>query len=43
MEVKKFSPFTNDVIFIDGLWGSGKSVLSPLIGGMQGVEKSKNK
>lgn len=39
MIIKKFSPFTNDVIFIDGLWGSGKSIVFPVISGMTGVEK----
>src|SRR5438046_6974013 len=41
MELAKFNPFTNDVIFIDGLWGSGKSVLAPIMSGMRGVEKQK--
>ena len=31
----------NDIIFIDGLWGTGKSILGPIIGGMQNVEKFK--
>lgn len=41
MEVKKFSHFRNDVIFVDGLWGTGKSLLYPIISGMDRVEKAK--
>lgn len=35
-----FSQFSNDIIFVDGLWGSGKSMLAPLISSMNGVEKA---
>jgi len=31
--------FSNEIIIIDGLWGSGKSLLSPLVASMKGVEK----
>jgi hypothetical protein len=41
MKFKKFSPLNNDVIIVDGLWGSGKSMLAPIIGGMSMVEKHK--
>ena len=41
IEVKKFGHFVNDIIFIDGLWGTGKSLLGPIISGMDRVEKSK--
>ncbi len=34
-------PFTNDVIVVDGLWGTGKSMLSSLIGTLAGVEKKR--
>ena len=33
--------FTNDVIVLDGMWGTGKSILSSLIGSLEGVEKKK--
>ncbi len=39
MTMAKMDPFTHDVIFIDGLWGTGKSVLAPILSGMRGVEK----
>jgi hypothetical protein len=32
---------TNDIIIIDGLWGVGKSLLGPIISGMENVEKVK--
>jgi len=41
MELKKNSGLTNDIIFIDGLWGSGKSLLGPIVSGMDRVEKVK--
>jgi|ETNmetMinimDraft_33_1059910.scaffolds.fasta_scaffold02640_7 hypothetical protein len=41
MELEKTNPFCNDVVFIDGLWGTGKSLLSPIISGMDRVEKVK--
>ena len=34
------SRLQNDVIFVDGLWGSGKSLLAPIISSMDGVEKA---
>lgn len=40
-ELKKFNHLTNDIIFIDGVWGSGKSLLGPIVSGMAQVEKSK--
>jgi len=39
--LNKFLPLTNDIIFIDGLWGSGKSVLGPIVNGMERVEMFK--
>ncbi len=41
MELEKTNSFCNDVVFIDGLWGTGKSLLSPIISGMDRVEKVK--
>jgi hypothetical protein len=35
------TPFTNDVIIVDGMWGTGKSILSSLIGSLEGVEKKR--
>jgi hypothetical protein len=40
-KIEKKNTFTNDVIFIDGLWGSGKSLLSAIVSGMKSVEKVK--
>jgi hypothetical protein len=40
--IKKFSPQKNDIIVIDGLWGTGKSMLAPIISGMDRVEKYKS-
>ena len=34
----KKNTFTNDIIFIDGLWGTGKSILGPIVSGMDRVE-----
>ena len=42
VDIKKFKSQTNDVIVIDGLWGTGKSLLSPIISGMDRVEKYKS-
>ena len=39
--LKKFKPFLNDIIFIDGFWGTGKSIIAPIVGAMDGVEKQK--
>ena len=41
MFLEKKLNLKNDIIFIDGLWGTGKSILGPIIGGMQKVEKFK--
>lgn len=41
MEVDKQKNFSNDIIFVDGLWGTGKSLLGPIVSGMNGVEKIK--
>lgn len=37
MEIVKFNPDTPDVIIVDGLWGSGKSLLAPIVGSLRGV------
>lgn len=41
MKLEKRNTFNNDIIFIDGLWGTGKSLLGPIVSGMSGVEKAK--
>jgi hypothetical protein len=41
LRVAKFNPLTHDVVFIDGVWGSGKSVLAPIMSGMERLEKQK--
>ncbi len=41
MKLEKRNTFHNDIIFIDGLWGTGKSLLGPIVSGMPGVEKVK--
>ena len=40
-QVDKRNDSGGDVIFIDGLWKSGKSLLSPIISGMDNVEQVK--
>lgn len=39
--IEKREVFSNDIIFIDGLWGTGKSLLAPIVSAMHGVEKVK--
>ena len=41
MLLDKFNTQKNDIIIIDGLWGTGKSLLGPIISGMERVEKVK--
>ena len=41
MNISRFEKFNNDVIVVDGLWGSGKSLITPIISSLQGVEKQK--
>lgn len=41
IEIAKTDHFDNDIIVLDGLWGTGKSLLSPIVSGMDRVEKSK--
>jgi hypothetical protein len=41
MQIEKQNTFSNDILIIDGLWGSGKSLLAPIISGMSNVEKVK--
>jgi hypothetical protein len=41
MQLSKLNVFKNDIIIVDGLWGTGKSILGPIISGMKGVEKTK--
>mgnify|MGYP000117562632 FL=1 len=42
MKIEKNSTFENDIIFVDGLWGTGKSILGPIISNMHEVEKIKS-
>lgn len=39
MKLEKRNTFINDIIFIDGLWGTGKSLLGPIVSGMDRIEK----
>ena len=39
--LKKFDDFGNDVVVVDGLWGSGKQLVSTLVGGFERVEHFK--
>jgi hypothetical protein len=41
MQLEKRNTLSNDIIFIDGLWGTGKSLLGPIVSGMSGVERVK--
>ena len=41
MQLEKFNPLINDIIIVDGLWGTGKSLLGPIVSGMERVEKVK--
>ena len=43
LELAKVHPFTHDVVFIDGFWGSGKSLLAPIMSGMRGIEKQNSR
>jgi hypothetical protein len=36
--LEKFHQLTNDIIIVDGFWGSGKSLLNPIVSSMQCVE-----
>ena len=41
LQLKKFYSTENDIIFVDGLWGVGKSLLSPIVNNMEKVEMVK--
>lgn len=41
LELKHLNSFTNDIIVVDGFWGSGKSIVTSMIGSLAGVEKKK--
>jgi len=41
LDLKHHKSFTNDVIFVDGFWGGGKSVITSIVGSLKGVEKKK--
>jgi hypothetical protein len=36
--LEKFHSLTNDIIIVDGFWGSGKSLLNPIVSSMKNVE-----
>jgi len=37
MDLVKFSPGSNDIVVVDGLWGSGKSLLGPIVSSFSGM------
>jgi hypothetical protein len=39
--ISRHLSFSNDILFIDGSWGTGKSILGPVLGAFKGVEKQK--
>lgn len=39
--LEKFNSLTNDIIIVDGFWGSGKSLLNPIVSSMKNVEMVK--
>lgn len=41
LPLRRSASFTNDVIIVDGLWGTGKSLVAPIISGMDGIEKQR--
>lgn len=41
MKLEKLNTLDSDIIIIDGLWGTGKSLLAPIVSGMNNVEKVK--
>lgn len=41
LSLEKPNPLKNDIIIVDGLWGTGKSLLGPIVSGMERVEKFK--
>ena len=41
MNLERLNTFNNDIIILDGLWGTGKSILGPIISEMDAVEKIK--
>lgn len=40
-KVSRHISFSNEVLFIDGSWGTGKSILGPVLGAFDDVEKQK--
>jgi len=43
MNIKRFGRFSHDIIIIDGFYGTGKSLIFPIIGSLSGVEKVQHK
>jgi hypothetical protein len=38
LDFRKFSPIDHEVVITDGVWGSGKSLLAPLVNTYEGVQ-----
>ena len=38
IQIEKTENFDNEIIFVDGLWGTGKSLLGPIVSSMENVE-----
>lgn len=41
MKLVKHHQFTNDIILVDGMWGVGKSAITPIIASLKGIEKKR--
>jgi len=40
-ELQKSQQFSNDIILVDGSWGTGKSAITPIVSAFAGVEKKR--
>ncbi len=41
LDLNKSKTFGNDIIVVDGVWGVGKSAITPIVAAFQGVEKKR--
>ena len=41
MDLVKLHQFRNDIVLVDGMWGVGKSAVTPIIASMRGMEKKR--
>ncbi len=41
MDLVKLHQFRNDIVLVDGMWGVGKSAVTPIISSMRGMEKKR--